>query len=182
MTRKSIAVDMDNVIVDIEINWINAYEKAFGVRVSREAMAGIPEDQAFPDPIAARSLIYKPGFFRNAPLIAGAQEAILKLQEHFDIFIVSAAMEFPNSLLEKHDWLNEHFPSIHWKNIVFCGDKRVINTDYLIDDHLKNLDHCQGTPILFSAGHNAGINKYRRVNNWEEVLELFETEIAKPMP
>ncbi|WP_031526257.1 5' nucleotidase, NT5C type [Dyadobacter crusticola] len=179
MNRKSIAVDMDNVLVDIEVNWIEAYEEAFGIRVSREAMLGIPEDQAFPDPLAARSLLYKPGFFRNAPVIAGAQEAILKLQEHFEIYIVSAAMEFPNSLLEKHDWLGQHFPSIHWRNIVFCGDKSVINTDYLIDDHLKNLDYCKGTPILFSASHNAGIDKYRRVNSWAEVLELFEAEIAK---
>jgi 5'-nucleotidase len=173
MTRKSIAIDMDNVIVDIETNWIAWYHNEFGIEVTREAMHGIPEDQAFPDPLAARSLIYKPGFFRNAPLIPGAQEALLKLQENFDVFIVSAAMEFPNSLAEKYDWLAEHFPFIHWKNIVFCGDKRVINTDYLIDDHLKNLDYCQGTPILFTAGHNRGIDKYRRVNNWDEALELL---------
>ncbi|WP_439555086.1 5' nucleotidase, NT5C type [Dyadobacter sp.] len=178
MNKKSIAVDMDNVLVDIEVNWIEAYEEAFGVRIAREAMLGIPEDQAFPDPAAAWSLLYKPGFFRNAPVIAGAQEAILKLQEHFDIYIVSAAMEFPNSLLEKYDWLNEHFPSIHWRNIVLCGDKSVIHTDYLIDDHLKNLDHTRAEPILFSASHNAGIDKHRRVNSWAEVLEFFETEIA----
>ena len=24
---------------------------------------------------------------------------------------------------------------------VFCGDKSIIKTDYLIDDHLKNLDN-----------------------------------------
>lgn len=172
--KKSIAVDMDNVIVDIEANWINHYAEAFGVTVTKEAMHGIPEDQAFPDPLAARSLLYKPGFFRNAPLIPGAQEAITKLQENYEVYIVSAAMEFPNSLPEKYDWLAEHFPSITWKNIIFCGDKSVINTDYLIDDHLKNLDFHKGKPILFTAGHNRGIDKHTRVNNWEEVLELLE--------
>lgn len=172
--KKSIAVDMDNVIVDIEANWINWYANVFGVTVTKEAMHGIPEDQAFPDPLAARSLLYKPGFFRNAPVIPGAQEAIIKLQENYEVYIVSAAMEFPNSLPEKYDWLAEHFPSIHWRNIIFCGDKSVINTDYLIDDHLKNLDFHKGKPILFTAGHNRGIEKHTRVNNWEEVLELLE--------
>ncbi|SEJ77162.1 5'(3')-deoxyribonucleotidase [Dyadobacter sp. SG02] len=172
--KKSIAVDMDNVIVDIEANWINHYADAFGITVTKEAMHGIPEDQAFPDPLAARSLLYKPGFFRFAPVIPGAQEAIIKLQENYDVYIVSAAMEFPNSLPEKYDWLAEHFPSITWRNIIFCGDKSVINTDYLIDDHFKNLDFHKGKPILFTAGHNRGVERHTRVNNWEEVLELLE--------
>jgi 5'(3')-deoxyribonucleotidase len=100
------------------------------------------------------------------------------LQENYDIFIVSAAMEFPNSLIEKHDWLQEHFPFISWKNIVFCGDKRVIDTDYLIDDHLKNLDFCKGMPILFTASHNINVTKHKRVDNWQEVLALLELESA----
>ncbi|QRR03448.1 5' nucleotidase, NT5C type [Dyadobacter sandarakinus] len=175
--KKSIAIDMDNVIVDIEANWISWYEREFGVTVAREAMHGIPEDQAFPDPLAARSLLYKPGFFRYAPLIAGSQEALLKLQEHFEVYIVSAAMEFPNSLPEKYDWLAEHFPFIHWKNIVFCGDKKVIDTDFLIDDHLKNLDFCKGTPILFTAGHNINVTRHQRVNNWEEAISFFKPHI-----
>lgn len=174
--KKTIAVDMDNVIVDIEVNWINWYAEAFGVTVPREAMHGIPEDQAFPDPLAARSLLYKPGFFRQAPVMPGAQEAIIKLQENYEIYIVSAAMEFPNSLPEKYDWLAEHFPSIHWRNIIFCGDKSVINTDYLIDDHFKNLDFHKGKPILFTAGHNRGVDRHTRVNSWQEVLELFAQE------
>lgn len=174
--KKSIAIDMDNVIVDIETNWIGWYEKEFGVRIDKQDLLGIPEDDAFPDPVAARSLIYKTGFFRDAPMIQGAAEAVLKLQENYDIFIVSAAMEFPNSLIEKHDWLNEHFPFISWKNIVFCGDKRIIDTDYLIDDHLKNLDFCKGTPILFTASHNVHVTKHKRVNNWNEALALLEVE------
>ncbi|KAA6440745.1 5'(3')-deoxyribonucleotidase [Dyadobacter flavalbus] len=171
--RKSIAIDMDNVIADIESNWINLYYKEYGVKVTKQDLHGKPEDEAFPDPVAARRLLYQPGFFRHAPIVPGAQEALIKLQENFDIYIVSAAMEFPNSLPEKYDWLHEHFPSISWKNIVFCGDKRIIDTDYLIDDHLKNLDFCKGTPILFTASHNVNVDRHKRVNNWQEALELL---------
>ncbi|WP_215240034.1 5' nucleotidase, NT5C type [Dyadobacter helix] len=172
--KKTIAIDMDNVLVDIETNWINWYERELGVRVTREAMRGIPEDQAFPDPEAARKLLYQPGFFRGAPLMEGALEALEELNREYEIYIVSAAMEFPNSLLEKHDWIAEHFPFISWRNIVLCGDKSVIATDYMIDDHLKNLDFCKGIPVLFTAGHNIHVTKYTRVNNWKEATALFK--------
>lgn len=178
--KKTIAIDMDNVIADIETNWINFYEQAFGVRVDKKDLLGKPEDSAFPDPEKARSLLYKPGFFRNAPVMEGAVEALSALQVDFEIYIVSAAMEFPNSLSEKHDWLAEHFPFISWKNIIFCGDKSVIGTDFLIDDHLKNLDFHKGMPILFTAGHNIHVTKHTRVNNWAEALELLKahTEVV----
>ena len=174
--KKTIAIDMDNVIVDIETNWSNWYAKEFGVRVSKESMLGVPEDEAFPDPILARSLLNKPGFFRHAPIMAGADMALRQLSEDYEIYIVSAAMEFPNSLLEKHDWVKDNLPFISWKNIVLCGSKSVIGTDYMIDDHLKNLDFFRGTPILFTAGHNVDVSKHIRVNNWSEVLEFFARE------
>lgn len=107
----------------------------------------------------------------------GAIEAIQKLMINFDVYIVSAAMEFPLSLYEKHQWLTEHFPFISWKNIIFCGDKSVINTDYLIDDHPKNLDSCKGKAIMFTAGHNRNHTQYTRVNNWPEAVALMEKEL-----
>jgi len=176
--KKTVAIDMDNVITDIETNWINLYEQEFGVRVDKKDLLGKPEDFAFPDPDKARSLLYKPGFFRNAPVMEGAVEALKELQKDFEIYIVSAAMEFPNSLLEKHDWLAEYFPFISWKNIIFCGDKSVIGTDFLIDDHLKNLDFHKGMPILFTAGHNINVTKHTRVNNWIEAVELLKKNVV----
>jgi len=176
--KKTVAIDMDNVIADIETNWINLYEQEFGVRVDKNDLLGKPEDFAFPEPDKARSLLYKPGFFRNAPVMEGAIEALEELQEDFEIYIVSAAMEFPNSLLEKHDWLAEHFPFISWRNIIFCGDKSVIGTDFLIDDHLKNLDFHKGMPILFTAGHNINVTKHIRVNNWIEAVELLKKNLV----
>jgi len=175
--RKSIAVDMDNVIADIEEQIINWYERDFGLRVTREAMHGIPEEDAFPDKQAVTGYINKPGFFRTLPLMPGAVEALKRLMVNFDVYIVSAAMEFPLSLYEKHQWLLEHFPFISWRNIVFCGDKSLIHTDYMIDDHPKNLDFCKGKPIMFTASHNRNHSKYTRVNNWDEAIALLEKEL-----
>jgi len=173
---KSIAVDMDNVLADIENHLINWYEKEYGVTVDRSALLGVSEDEAFPDKTAARRFIHTPGFFRTVPLMPGALEAIKILMQSYEIYIVSAATEFPISLAEKHAWLAEYFPFISWKNMIFCGRKGVIKTDHMIDDHCKNLDHCLGKPILFHASHNVNIKHHFRVNDWQEVVAYFEKE------
>jgi len=92
---KSIAIDMDNVIADIETHLVNLYEKEYNVKVDRTALLGVSEDEAFPDKTAARRFIHTPGFFRTVPLMPGALEAIQILRKKYDIYIVSAATEFP---------------------------------------------------------------------------------------
>ncbi len=176
---KSIAIDMDNVIADVESNYIVWYEREYGVRIDKQQMLGKPEMEAFPDKTAVRRFLFSPGFFRSVPVVPGAIEAVQQLMRHYMVYIVSAAMEFPQSLPEKYEWLQEHFPFISWRHIIFCGDKSIIATDYMIDDHIKNLDYFKGKGLLFSALHNTGINHHIRLNNWQEVLAWFEKEAAQ---
>ena len=178
MKRKTVAVDMDNVIADVTTHYIDWYHRESGKRIEKEAIMGLPETEAFPGGAVMRFL-FTPGFFRTVPVMPGAQEALKKMQEDFEVYIVSAAMEFPHSLPEKYEWLQEHFPFIHWRNMIFCGDKSVIGTDYLIDDHLKNLDGCKGKPILFHATHNTKVNHHIRVRDWKEAVELLYGELEE---
>ena len=172
--RISIAVDMDGVLADTESHFIHYYETESGQKVDRQTLLGIPEHQSLPDKTAVHRYVHSEGFFRTLPLIPGSVSAVKSLMEDFDVFIVSAAMEFPLSLFEKKCWLEEHFPFVSWKNIVFCGDKSIIKTDYLIDDHLKNLDHFSGIPLMFTASHNVYAERHHRLNNWKEILLYFE--------
>jgi 5'-nucleotidase len=171
--RIKIAVDMDGVLADVETQFLKYYESEFGEKLDKKIMLGLPEADALPDKTAARRYVNSAGFFRSLPLIPGGVAAIKILMKNFDVYIVSAAMEFPLSLYEKKQWLEEHFPFISWHHIVFCGDKSIIQTDYLIDDHIKNLDNFSGVPLLFSASHNVNINRHTRMNNWEEILTFF---------
>jgi 5'-nucleotidase len=173
--RISIAVDMDGVIADTETHFIQYYEAESGEKVDRSTLLGVPESHAFPDKTAVWRYVHTPGFFRTLPLISGSVEAVKILMKDFDVYIVSAAMEYPLSLFEKKQWLEEHFPFISWRNIVFCGDKSIIRTDYLIDDHLKNLDYFSGIPLMFTAAHNVHVNNHHRLNNWPEILAYFES-------
>lgn len=176
--KRSIAIDMDGVIADTILHFINWYEKDYGIQVDKTAFHGKPEYDVLPEGVT-KTFVYSPGFFRHVPVMEGAREALLELTKHFEVYIVSAAMEFPQSLPEKYEWLQEHFPFISWRNIVFCGDKSVIGTDYMIDDYPHNLESCKGKALLFTAGHNMGINHFTRVNSWAEVMDLLKQEIEK---
>lgn len=170
--KQTIAIDMDGVIADTVTNFLIWYERDHGIKLDKSVFIGKPESEALPDR-AVRKYVVTPGFFRSVPVMAGAREALLELSKNFEVFIVSAAMEFPQSLSEKQEWLGEHFEFISWRNIVFCGDKSIIGTDFMIDDHLKNLDSFTGKPILYTAEHNIHSNTYERVNNWPEAVALL---------
>jgi 5'-nucleotidase len=175
MAKKRLLIDMDHVMADITSQYVKWYKMATGIEVDRAELSGKPEDEAFPQPRLIREFLYAPGFFRTASVIPGSQEVIKELNEEFELFIVSAAMEFPQSLSEKYEWLQEHFPFIQWQQIIFCGSKRPISGDYMIDDHLKNLKYFNGEKLLFTATHNMNFQnpEYTRVNNWEEVRNFL---------
>jgi 5'(3')-deoxyribonucleotidase len=172
--KKSIAIDMDGVIADIEPHLIKWYQKETGIITTKETIRGLGEGEAFADKEAIHKILNSPSFFRTVPVMDNAVEILKALMEEYEIFIVSAAMEFPLSLLEKKEWLSEHFPFISWKNIIFCGDKSVIDTDFMIDDYCKNLDFCKGKPLMFTAYHNVDLNHHQRIDHWNEVPELLK--------
>ncbi len=172
--RKSIAIDMDGVLADIEDQILSWYKEETGIVMTREDMKGKPEEELFPDKAVLRKICNKPGFFWTLPVMEGAVETVKGLMEDYNVYVVSAAMEFPLSLFEKHQWLAEHFPFISWKNIIFCGDKSIIDTDYMIDDHCKNLDFCKGKALMFTAFHNVNLNHHQRINHWNEVSEILK--------
>ncbi|PAW95305.1 5'(3')-deoxyribonucleotidase [Mucilaginibacter sp. MD40] len=178
--RKIIAIDMDSVLADTEKQFLIWYERDYGVNVPYESLFGKNEEDFFPAKGAIRKMVFTPGFFRTIPVMPGAVEAVKQLMNDFDVYVVSAAMEFPNSLIEKKEWLEEHFPFITWKNIVFCGSKSIIDADYLIDDHCKNLDVFKGKTLLFHAAHNVGVTHHQRVKNWEEALSAIAKLEAPP--
>lgn len=167
-----IAIDMDEVLADPLVKFIELYNRDYGISLDLKIEAGNEIYHHIPENINHKwyDYINEKGFFRNLPLIEGSVAAVKKLQEKHEVYIVSAAMEFPNSLEDKYHWLAEHFPFIGWKNIMFCGEK-IVSTDVMIDDRAKNFIDFKGRKLLFSSPHNLLLTGYERVNNWEEVLE-----------
>lgn len=168
-----IAVDMDGVLADVFEQFLNWDEKDTGKRKKREELIGKPELEAFP---LVKKYVYAEKFFRSVSVIKDSQQILSSLNDKYDVYIVSAATEFPQSLSEKQAWLNEYFPFLSWKQMVFCGSKKIIQADIMIDDHFKNLDNFTGqTTILFSQPHNLlhDPGRHIRVNDWQEIAEIL---------
>lgn len=176
-----VGIDMDDVIADTFQQRLDWYERDFGRRYTKNELQGqylgdvIPEERVE----AVHQYFFTPGFFRDLKPIPGAIEGVRALQEDFEVFIVTAAQQFPQCLTEKNEWLDEYMPFIHWSHRVFCGHKHFLGAEYLIDDHAYNFEFFTGTPILYSAPHNLHEQKYQRVNDWEEVGEYFARQILE---
>ncbi|HEX8429456.1 5' nucleotidase, NT5C type [Hymenobacter sp.] len=175
MNKARIAVDMDEVIADSISRFQEWYGTDFEITITREQLHGrkmrdiiAPEHRP-----ALREYPNRPGFFKDLPLIADSQRVLREMAQRHELFIATAAMEFPNSFIDKYNWLKQHFDFIPWRNIVFCGDKSIINADFLIDDNAFNFDGFRGEGLLFDAPHNAHETRYRRVHSWQEIGEMF---------
>lgn len=103
----------------------------------------------------------------------GSQQVLQELAERYEVFVGTAAMEYPASFTPKFCWLAEHFPFIKPSHIVFCGDKSILSSDFLIDDNARHFSHFCGQGVLFTAPHNANVSGYPRVDNWEDVRQMF---------
>jgi 5'(3')-deoxyribonucleotidase len=165
---------MDDVLADATGQFINFYKRDFGVQGPREALNGKSEVEGFPDHHeVVGTYVFQKSFFRTMAVNENSQEVMKKLNQKYEVFIVSSAMEFPNSLNEKLDWLNEHFTFLHWKQFVFCGKKSIVHGDYMIDDLPHNLETFNGTKLLYTAPHNVQFNNFQRVNNWKEIGDML---------
>ncbi|PWT70315.1 MAG: 5'(3')-deoxyribonucleotidase [Bacteroidetes bacterium] len=170
-----VIVDMDEVIADPMGEMISWYKEQYGLEIDYNKMLGGSWLKGFPvqhqDMIRER--LMSEGFFRKLPVIKDSVRVLKEMNERYEIFIVSAATEFPNSLKDKMEWLFEHFPFFSWRQLVLCGDKKLVQGDYMIDDHVRNLRHFNGKKYLYTSAHNLDITDYERINNWQEAADIF---------
>jgi 5'-nucleotidase len=170
-----ITLDMDDVLADTNGKLIDIVLNEFNTMHRREEFY----QHSFRELLHPKqlkklySILQQPGFFKNIPVVENSVEVVKELSNYYEIYVATAAMEFPNSFREKYDWLHTHFPFIPWTNIVFCGNKSIISSDFLIDDHVKNLIPFKGKGILYSAPHNLKERGFNRVANWAEISDLF---------
>ena len=172
---KRIAVDMDEVIADAVASLLASYNAEFNETLTARDFHGREiRDALHPERRSSiDAYLRADGFFRNLAVMPDSQEVIAGLSERFEVFITTAAMEFPNSFTAKYEWLREHFSFIPDSHLVFCGDKSIISADYLIDDRPRHFEHFVGQGILFTGPHNVAETRYPRVNNWREVAAMF---------
>ena len=120
-----IAIDMDEVMADSLSRHLQLYNDEFGTNLRKQDLQGRPLHLTVPDTHRWRidEIALSEGFFWDLDVMPGCQEVIRELTEHYDVFIVTAAMEFPNSFFPKHAWLQEHFPFLDIRMSCIAGTR-----------------------------------------------------------
>jgi 5'-nucleotidase len=166
---------MDEVIADTLRKFLDVCNSKIGLPLTKSDLTGknlweVIGKEHFP---TLKGFVYEQDFFADLDVMPDSQEVIRQLMEQYEVFISSAAMEVPTSFAAKFDWLKLHFGFIPASHIVFCGDKSILNADFLIDDNSRHFERFRGQGILYSAPHNSLVEGYNRVANWKEVEALF---------
>ncbi|WP_273565908.1 5' nucleotidase, NT5C type [Maribacter halichondriae] len=166
-------IDMDEVIADTYNAHIEVYNREYDGSLKVEDCHGREVWQcvieAHQDSI--RNHARTRGFFRNLKPIDDSVKVLAALNRKYDLYIASAATQFPNSLEEKSEWLDEYFSFIPWQNRILCGHKHILKGDVLIDNRSYNLENFEGRTLLFTSPHNVNTNGFERVNTWKEVAK-----------
>ncbi|MEM8845984.1 MAG: 5'(3')-deoxyribonucleotidase [Bacteroidota bacterium] len=166
-------VDMDEVLADTYQAHIDLYNTDFDGSLHISDCSGKEVWQCVPEQHqqSVRQHAYAIGFFRDLAIVEHSIEVLEKLNQKYDVYIASAAMQFPNSLKEKSDWLDIHFPFIPWQRRILCGHKHILKGDILIDDRSYNLKNFDGSTILFTSPHNVNTEGFERANSWLEIAD-----------
>ncbi|MBA4744755.1 MAG: 5'(3')-deoxyribonucleotidase [Muricauda sp.] len=169
----TIFVDMDEVIADAYNAHLNIYNQEFNAQLTLEECHGKEFWQCVPKEHqqSIKDHTRRDGFFGDLKVIADSQEVLEALSKKYEVYIASAAMEFPQSLREKSDWLDKHFPFIPWQNRILCGNKHVLKGDVLIDDRSKNLKPFEGRSIMFTSPHNTKVTAFERADTWKDIAD-----------
>ena len=109
-----------------------------------------------------------PGLFSQMKPMAGSLEAVRKLNEKYDCYILSTApWNNPSAWSDKVAWITEHLDDVFHKKMIITHCKHLCKGDYLIDDRGKNgASDFEGEWIHFGS---------ERFPNWETVLEYLLT-------
>src|ERR1700734_3716732 len=143
---KRIVTDMDDVIADTLAKYIRVCNAELGLSVCKADVG--PKDlwdlvgrENFP---RIRTLVEQVDFFGDLEVMPDSQDVLRKLTGRYEVFISSSAMEVPSSFTAKYRWVEKNFPFIPASHLVFCGDKSILNADYLADDRERHFRNFRG--------------------------------------
>ena len=151
--KKRLFFDMDNVLVDFQSGLDRIDEET-----KDKYRANGPDDKDRLDEI--------PGLFSKMDPMPGAIDAVHKLAEVYDVFILSTApWKNPSAWSDKVKWVTKYLDDVFHKRMVITHRKDLVEGDYLIDDRGKNgTSEFKGEWIQFGS---------EQFPDWKTVLDYL---------
>jgi 5'(3')-deoxyribonucleotidase len=144
-TKPVLLVDMDAILADLTAEWYSCYNQSNLQEPHEDVTVHNVTEWEIPN-AKNRDLLWSilshKGLYRNLPVIPGAIEGMRAIHDSgkFETYIVTAATAAEHTIMEKVQWLGEHFPFIKRRNIIACYNKSLIRGDFLLDDAPHNLE------------------------------------------
>jgi 5'(3')-deoxyribonucleotidase len=153
--KKRLYFDMDNVLVDFK-SGLDQVPDDVKARYADDG-TGKPHYDDIPE------------IFSKMHPMPGAIEAVHKLAEKYDVYILSTApWNNPSAWSDKLEWVKEYFGCVFYKRIILSHHKELNRGDYLIDDNEKNgANKFEGEWIHFGS---------ERFPDWDAVLKYLLDE------
>lgn len=167
MQKKILYFDMDNVLVNFQSGVDRLDEKtkqAFGEYYDNDGS----KHEAHYDDV--------PGIFALMDPIEGAIEAVRKLAEKYDVYILSTApWKNPTALNDKLAWVKKYFggedeKNVFHKRVIFSHHKNLCHGDYLVDDRP---DKCGVGKFSGEVLHFDVNDPKARFRSWDAVVEYL---------
>lgn len=117
----------------------------------------------------ARRLLEIEGWFRELPVIEGAQEGIEEMfRAGWDVHVCTKPLD--SNLFcasEKMAWIQEHFPSLVGR-VMIVPEKNMVKGDFLLDDapKVRWLGHSIWEPVIFDQPYNREGSKWGDLRRW----------------
>ena len=181
---KTIMVDMDDVITDG--NFTNFLEEFLGKKINvndskvyyrQELIKGKEEE--------FRKIYQYKNLYENAPLLDGCYEVLKRLNEKYDIYIVTSyiwgkdIINPEENLKNKFQYLKEKLPFINPNKYIFTQNKKLLNFDIRIDDRISGLENGK-IKLLFNSWSNNTITEEElkekniiRAKNWYDIESIL---------
>lgn len=186
--RKSIMIDMDEVIVSHRFNEFleeflgNVDYELLNSNYRQDLISGREEE--FKNIYQDKNL-YKNNNNEFIKPFSNCVDVIKKLNEVYDVYIVTSYVwkkdifNASTNLKNKNEYLEYFFPFLDNNNFIYISNKSLIRFDIGIDDRLKNMSNCD-KKLLFTEFRNKNVtseelnsNNGIRVNNWKEIEEIL---------
>lgn len=171
-TNLLIAVDVDDVVLDLVDNWVSTYNNDFNDNLKKEEILDW-DISRFVHPLA-KIRIYEyleNGLvFNNSKPVVGALKSINILKSlGYRIIYVTASN--PDDV--KFDWLLRNGFIEERDDFVVTRDKSLIRASILIDDNYDNVTSFLGKGILMNQPWNMKFHWKYRITNWDDFINKY---------
>lgn len=181
MKKLTILVDVDNVLEELTLAWVERLNEKYGTAVKLDDITEWDMTKFFPT--LERDEVFSPlhevELWESMKPMSGSIEYVKRLiADGHDVVIVTAS-HIDTIPMKYKLFLKKYFSFIPYSNVIFTNRKQLIAGDVLVDDAPHNLIGGKYKCILFDSSHNrsfdAEAHGFIRAKGWKHVYSIVSS-------